>query len=507
MFKFISNKIDKLLVAQVESVQGDFKSYIECLENGYFKDKLSFGISEEKRGFLTANPATDPGALFCGGMGSGKSIAMKHTVVTHFLSNSQNTIYLLYDAQKGMEDYRVLFDQKGNVAMALNDDSKIIPIIEMIYEEMEARKFEFSKIGANGLPDYENKLKEKNPNDPGLARIILCAEEFHTIPNSEQIKYSFKSDNAGTAAYKLRQLMKVGRSYGFTLLAASQRATSDDFPSSLKTGISNMFAFRVSNSNDVNFMGLPQAADIRQGQQGRCAYLGSTGFMQFPAFGNPKDPRTGDAIIRKLIAKYAKPFNAKMLKYTIEDFQKAFAGEGNDGMVDVYPYKSVIENVGQYRFEKVVSKFLKAFDFKVTKQPNEALIAQMIAERDGEKYAVLTISGRSSGTDKMAKSLKDCLSLLGTQKVMIFGTDSLSSSLSSLFGKDSIVLDSDDLKQIAKVLDNRSTLEANNQYEELYNKMPLAKKIKEEKRPDIDVDHDEVDDLLNGRTDDDDDEN
>lgn len=490
----------KLLLAEIEKEQGDLRSYMEELEKGHFRNLLNYGIADKKRGFFLLNPLTDPGALYCGAMGSGKSVAMKYTLITSLLSNGDNTIFLLYDGLKGMTDYRMMFDYTKNVAYAVNDGAKIVPLIDMVYGEMISRKEEFSKYKATNIDDYNKIMKEKNPNTPELARIILAVEEFHTIPTSEYVKFSYSVDTPGSVANQFKELMRVGRSYGLCLLAATQRAVADDIPSTLKVGLSQMMAFRVSNPGDVAAMNISHAADIRPGNPGRCAYM--DGFIQFP---NLTDP-----VADWLLKKYYKPLTARCLKYNISDFQKAFSGEGNSGMVLVKPLKDLLANQKQFKPEDLTKRILNSFDFSVENQKNEAYVPNLIAERDGKRYSVLVITNPSiQGTEKGAQALKDAMKFLKTDSVMAVSLDkTIPSAISSLIKKENgLMIDFEDTQRIAMVLDNQKLLEEKGDFEESFNNLPLARKIEKVvssenlKKPsndeyDMDEEYDETQDIL-----------
>lgn len=462
--------LKKLLIASPEKEQGDMKSYIKMVESGGFKDMFCFGIAEEKRGFLLVNPLTDPGALYCGGMGSGKSQAMKFTLITHLISNSQNTIYLLFDGIKGMGDYKIMFDLKDNVAYAINDPAKIVPIIDMVHAEMMARKEEFAKVNASSIKEYDAIMSQRDPSYPGLAKIVMAMEEFHSIPNSEYVKFAYMVDNHGSVANQMKELMRVGRSYGLTLIAATQRAVSDDFPSTLKAGISQMMAFRVSNPNDVSAMNLSHAQDIRAGNSGRCAYQG--GFIQFPYFGDTDD------VPAWLIKKYYKPLKAKTFKYGIEDFHKAFGGEGNDGVLLVKPFKEIVMNNKQFNHIKIAERFLKRFNFMIEEQRNEAFMCNMLAERDGKKYAILVITNTNTMTsEKAAQSFKEAMTYFKADSAIAICVDRTVSMPISKFVNSvgGIVADNEDLLKIASVLDNRDKVELE-EFEKMMKNLVFSKK-------------------------------
>jgi hypothetical protein len=494
-YNLLTNFNEKVLVAPVLKPQGDLGTYIEALESGLFKDKLFYGISQKRRGFALLNPFTDPGALYVGKMGSGKSIGMKTTLFTHLLANSENTLYLLYDDLKSMSDYKIFFPLINNVAYAINDKDKIIPVIEMLYAEVMERKKVFTANGnSNGVLEFEKFMKSKDSSFPGIARIILCIEEFHSVTNNEKIKFAYKSEVEGTVAFKLRELMKIGRSYGVTLLAATQKATGDDFPSTLKSGISMMNAFKVSNAGDVSYMGgdLGLAADLPANTPGRCLGNNDFGEIQYPWI--------PDNIGQMLINDYVKPLTAKMYKFQLKDFQTAFGGIGNDGMVDVLSFQTVLANYEQFNFNKITEKFLKAFDFKVTPQPNTLFVANFIAERDGEYFAVFSVGSNKANPqqlDKKIVALKDTLPDLSKslgitieKTIMIFAESGPMSAKSSKDG--SFILERFELDRIADFLDNKENYTEEVQ-KVLYEKMPLSRKPKDVSLNKADIEKDMMD--------------
>jgi len=463
--------LDKLLLSPEPEEPGGIHSYIEGIKTNLFKDMFCFGISEGRRGFHLINPLTDPGALYCGGMGSGKSIAMKFTLITHMLANSENTIYILFDGLKGMSDYKLMFKYTKNVAYAINDMAKIVPVIDMVHAEMMSRKVEFSRVGAANYIEYDKIMKAKDPSHKSISRIVLACEEFHSIPNSEYVKFPFMVDNQGSVAFQLKELMRVGRSYGLTLLAATQRAVSDDFPSSLKAGISQMMAFRVNNINDVSAMNVAHAADIRPGNPGRCAYM--DGFIQFPYM--------EDEVAEFLLNKFYKPFNAKLLKYQVEDYQKAFLGEGNEGVLYVKPYTEILKNYKQFNQVKIAERFLKAFGFKTKDQTIKAYNCNLLAERDGRKYVVLVITDSATmGTAKAASSLKESIVQLKQDSAIVISIDkqvpsAFTSMISSVNG---YTIDVEDFYKAAGILDESKNLD---DFDQMINSLPIM--VKKENPP------------------------
>lgn len=486
MSKLIRKVLNKLLLAPTEKVEGDVKSYVKAIESGRFKDKIVFGISDEERGFHSLDPVKQPGALYCGGMGSGKSIAMRFSVGTHIAVNSENTFYILVDTLKGMTDYTMLFKDdtddfgniikenpyKKNVVAAVNDTSKIVPVVDMIHAECMSRKEEFSRVGANNIYSYDRIMQEKaeesGENFDGLARMMICIEEFHAIPNSPQVKFAMRVDQQGSIANKLKELMRVGRSYGIFFMFATQRATSEDVPSQLKPGLSMMMAFRMNNPGEASAMNLPHAQEIGVKQRGRCAY--EDGFIQYPYI--------DDKVLDVMLKKYYKPLKAKLLKYKSEDYHEALGGEGNDGMVWIKPFKDIIKFASQYDIKTITRRLLKEFKIEVELQENEAYVADMIGTKYDDRYAIRLINTREQGSKKEIEALQKGAEILGCNKILVIVSDisppSGVSNLDRAQGDDSIILDNDDLIQIANMLDSRTELEEKGKFHELYLRYGIA---------------------------------
>jgi len=466
--------LEKILIAKVEDEEGSFETYVKAIENGKFRNMMFYGVGERQRGFVFTDPTLNPGALYIGGMGSGKSIAMRTTLVTHMCTNSQDTIYILMDPLKGMTDYAQLFDYKKNVAVSLNDPAKIVPVIDMIHKECMARKKRFSEgdIQASNIHQYNKIMRKRDPNYKGLASIILCIEEFHAIPSAPQVKFHMNVDRHGSTAYKMKELLRVGRSYGISMMAATQRATTDDVPSTLKAGLSQTMAFRVNSPGDATAANLPEAASISKNQKGRC--ITQEGYIQFPYIDNDT--------AQELLDKYYKPLEAELLNCDLNDFHKAFEGEGNRGQTKVAPLKELIEFANQFKFSDIVDRFLEEFDFEVEVQDNPALGVSSIAVKNGEKYAVLALEDRVS-SKFVKEKFEPGMKMLGCNKVLAITLDSRMPTDVETLAKNyqgSYLADKDDLLLIADTLDNKEKLKADGRFDEIYERLIFVKKEKDE---------------------------
>lgn len=531
--KKIKQVINNLFISPIPNVEGDVRSYLKAIDQGKFTNKLVYGLSDNVKGFLTYDPITVPGALYCGSMGSGKSIAMRFTVATHLATNSENTVFLLLDPAKGMTDYALLFDGKKkdfskNVAHAVNDEAKIVPLIDMIYDEAMQRKFLFSIFSSKNIYDIDEKLVEiynevlkiddfkdeedlynqlietssdnnnwpeivnelkalkeekklffkifnqlidlkskKEKKHSGLTRIIVCMEEFHKIPNSDYVKFNMQSDRPGSIANKMQDLSRIARSYGITMMVATQKGTSSDVPMSLKPGLKTMMCFKMSSPGEAGALNLPHANEITNNQVGRCAY--EDGFIQYPYL--------NDKALLELMNRYYKPLKSYFLAYDMKDYHTAFAGKGNSGMVKIKPFKDLIQFHNQFDLEDIIARLLDEFKIKTEPQENAAYVADQIGIKGNDRYAIKIIKDRSDGSDKMIKSLEKGAEKLNCNKILVIGIDFVPPALQRKEAQgegDFIVLDKDDLIQIANIFDNREVLQAQGSYNELYLQYQLS---------------------------------
>lgn len=451
---FLSKALEPLLQAKVDSEEITTQAYLQSIESGKWKGQMVYGVSESKRGFVTADPISQPGAFYVGGMGSGKSYGCRFTMTTHFCSSSEDTLYILCDPLKGMTDYKHLFPYKENVVTALDEVSKFTAVISMVYDEAMARKEAFTAVGAANIKQFNKLAHGKYPN--GIAQIIIVVEEFHKIPDSAEVKYSMNVDRPGSCAAQLKDLMRIGRSYGISFVLASQRATADDVPSSLKPGLTMLMAFRVNNAGDAAGIGLDKAADIKMDQRGRCIY--EDGQMQYPYFSD------GDAA--KLAKRFYKPMKAGLLKYRVSDYHTALSGEGAEGLVWVDPMTRIVKNPDQYNRVEFVRRVLSCFNFVSERQSNASMSLDLTATRDGKKYGVIVSTGgrrsrgdndEDKGSEKYLVAAKEGLGILGCDHLIFFSYDQINSRdldgvLSEVGG---YAIDLEDMKRISDVIDNK----------------------------------------------------
>lgn len=284
--------------------------YKERIRNNSFKDLMVYGIKEDTGEYLTIDPLSMPGSLFCGGMGSGKSMAARFSAVTHMLSNGDRSLYFFVDPIKGASDYKFLWTHnKENTISVINSFENFVSLVDFLHEEVSSRIELLKETTFPNLRAYNKNQKRSKP----VAEIHVFIEEFSAITQSNLIMFHTNVDIEGTTANKLKNLMRVGRSLGIYLNLSSPRATYTDIPGALKPGISHVMCFKVPSINDAAAMNLAHATEILMSEKGRCAYEDGN-FLQFPLL--------TDAMLPELFKEFSKPFKAKLLTKTVSELQK-----------------------------------------------------------------------------------------------------------------------------------------------------------------------------------------
>lgn len=446
-FKKIIDRVDQLFTVPLDKKEFTLKSYIEAIESGQWRDKIVLGILDRRKDYLTLDPVQAPGQMAIGGMGSGKSVAMRFTTATHIFCNSEKTLYVMVDPEKGMTDYKKFEALKSNVVWAVNSAEKFITVMDLLTQELEKRKEAFSKYGAKHIYEYEDLRKREDEKYQGLARIVLVFEEFHALVNNKNLNFHVNLERQGTTAGQFKNIMRIGRSFGFNVIIATQRATSDDVPSSIKPGLNTILAFRVNNPSDAAIANLPQAQDIRSQNRGRCAH--EEGMMQFPYL--------TDRAQDELLKRFFKPLKAELLAKPVSDYHRALEGEGTEGLVWVKPLSQLLEAKGQFDPKDIARRILKEVEFETENQSNEALVANLIAERDQKRYAVVVVSEREDASPKAMANLKISLEQLGCTSVIGICLDfSTPEALRSIVRETSgLITDKEELKHFAKLLENK----------------------------------------------------
>lgn len=253
----------------------NLKKYEKLIQSEELTNSFVYGIDLESDNYLIKSQIAEPGSLFVGSMGSGKSLAMKFSLFTNIVSNSKDTAYILFDPLKGMSDYKDLFHLK-NVYPIL--DFKITDVINYLHNEMIERKKLFSKESIVNIEDFNIKSK----SDFKLSKIVVAIEEWQSFIQSTYLNFNEKHEEFGSIAWKMKELFRVGRGYGIVFMAASQRAAEDELPSILKCGFSTIIGFKSTSLESVSRGNIPECVDIPVGFPGFGVLSHEKGLVQFP---------------------------------------------------------------------------------------------------------------------------------------------------------------------------------------------------------------------------------
>lgn len=513
--------------------------FLGKIESGEWYRKMVCGVSDKLQDFLVVDPLTNSGLLSIGGMGSGKTTTVKGIMCTSLASSSVCSAWFVVDvSDKGAGDYASMFQYKANVATALYEKQKLVPIMNMLFEELQQRSKRFKDMGgcahfleyedryrelalkyktifdklvaSTPLGSSENELLEEiatkdlliMPSDfnravleiskgqinseniksalyekkfVGVTQINVIFEEFHSIPNCKEVEFMENCNTEGTIAFMLKTLARTSRSSGFNIIVSTQRATYTEVPNDLKTGLNTTLCHRVNSGNDVPG-NIPHAADIKGHQRGRSAT--EEGFVQYPYFSG--------ASMEKLVNKYYKPLEGEMFAYKMSDYHKALSGTGSDGMCATMPLKFVVQNNQMFTARKIVERILPIFGYEFVSQDLTSLDISAVASKNGHKYGILIIAGSSgsrggfgkSVSDKKIANFKSELALIEADRFLVFSFEKGNSVpfRESDLSK-GIAMDFEDLLKMADIIDNQETTKVLGTFDKLFEGIPLTRDL------------------------------
>lgn len=273
----------------LDSVLGHVKS-------GASKGQFVFGKDEKTGKTITKSPVVEPGAIFVGGMGSGKTVAMKYTALMDRAINGELAKHYYVDLLKGATDFAPL-QTEDEAATVITEKEEFLEVLNLVYEEAQARMEAFKQVGAKDINEYCTKTKIK------LARITFFIEEAHAVFGQSGIDFWNKEDRVGTAAHSMVQLLRIGRALGISFMIASQRASTSDIPSLVIATLATKMFFGSASRTDCSILGFEHAENRKDLGRGLCAW--DDGFMQFPIL-------TDEEIKEVLLM--ASKFKGKLLK-------------------------------------------------------------------------------------------------------------------------------------------------------------------------------------------------
>lgn len=402
--------IENVFLPKKDSNEFTFDRYLRDLNDGIFREKMCLGICEQNGGtYLMKQFSIEPNALYVGAMGSGKSVAACFSLVTWMLSNSDQTILFIVDAVKGANDYRSLFKYQdtNQVFPVLSSEVGIHRVIDLIYDEAMARRELFNSVKAESIHAYEKATGKK------IARIILMFEEFHSIPYAiMNFERDFKVPL--TTANKFHTIMRIGRTMGTWVMAASQKSTKSDIPSEIVPNFTQKQIFRVSRAEAQYILGDSKAADIRSDQKGRCET--DYGSVQFPFM--PVETQ------EKLLDKFMRPLTAECAYLTPQVIKDYLGGRSTEELYRLKKLSDLVQMIDNIDGEIVVSmlhKFLGHTIESVNSLTDNNALSHVITWKNGTRVAVMTrVGSKVKITKKHVMQLSNGMAAQGCTRGILY---------------------------------------------------------------------------------------
>lgn len=487
--KNIKEKIHNLYEEDVNTDLVSAEAFNRQIMDGTFHRKYVFGITEKARGPELANPLQASGAILIGKMGSGKSASGSMTIYTMQMASGDSVFFILLDPDKQLGDYDLIFEDyncarglgkviKGSDTPDVKDISTVIAGISCAYEEFLARSRIMGLIGFDNIGAYEKyinendkktilkRLKQNNkdisdeemeqwyeeavPGDKRpikMAMIVILVEEFHALVTHPNFEWQENYREQGTPANKLFKLSKVGRSYGISLFAVSQRVAKD-IPSDLLAGLNNKLCFLPPSSYDASALNLDHASQIRAGEPGK--YACEDGFGQYPFM----EKET----IQKALEVHKKEYEGIHYGPSPSEIRDKLGNNSSVAeAIKKLSFTDVVANLVMYPLEDVASKFLERAGYTVKRTP-EDYPYELIAEKAGKKYGVKSVKevkrgfGPSKGLSKEKKEfINKHAKVKGFDGILVFTP---SESKMGGPGSSGDEISKDAMKNMAEVLDN-----------------------------------------------------
>lgn len=515
----LGEKLGHLFEGDIQTDMISAKAYQRMIEDGTFFRKYVFGVTQEDRGPALATPTTASGAIFIGKMGSGKSAGARHTVHTMDLAFGDSLFIILLDPIKTLGDYSLLFDNE-NVSYGLGrafkdaedpdvkDISTIIAGISCAWDEYLARTNVMGPAGFDNILFWEKFINESSEseakkrvkkNNPGwsdervnewyrlavpngkpvvMSYILLVIEEAHALMTHPNFDFFENAGETGTPAYKLKQLNKVGRSFGITTFAASQRVAKD-IPTDLLSGLNNKLCFRPATSYDASQLGLEHANEIKSEESGKYACeSGSNGYGQYPYM--------SDDAIKYLMEKYKKPYIGVHYGLQPKQIRDRMGNNSSiDEAMDDMTFTEVYANASLFPIESLATKYLKGAGYEVS-ESEEGAPYELIGLKNGARFAIKCVREVKQGhtySNGMSKEKIDMITKHATLKdnckdVFYF---SMSKGRGVGGGLGNNEMNKDKLKTLAEILDKK-TMYSEQEFLELVSDYPIFQTLENPKK-------------------------
>jgi hypothetical protein len=483
------NTINEIFEEEVDTDLISAYAFNRQILDGTFYKKYVFGVTEKRRGPELSNPLQASGAIFIGKMGSGKSESSAFTIYTMQMASGDCTYFILLDPEKQLGNYDLIFENdncarglgrviKGSDTPDVKDISTVIAGISCAYDEFLARSRVMGQVGFDNIGEYEKYINNNNkktilkrlmdnnksmtdeeaeewyeeavPDDKRpikMAMMVMLIEEFHALVTHPNFDYQENYREQGSPANKLYKLSKVGRSYGISMFAISQRVAKD-IPSDLLAGLNNKLCFLPPSSYDASALGLDHATQIRSGEPGK--YACEDGFGQYPFMEKDTAKRALEVHKKEYEGIHYGPKPSEIRDKLGNNSSVAEA-------IKKLTFGEVVANMVMYPLEDIASKFLNRAGFDINRTPDDYPY-ELIVEKGDEKFGVKCVKevkrgyGPSQGLSKEKKEfISKHAEVKGMNGVLFF-----SASASKNMGGSSDEIGKDAMKNMADILDNKN---------------------------------------------------
>lgn len=231
---------------------------------------FKFGYNLETKEMLKVDFLKEPNAIFIGGLGSGKSVAMRASLANWLIANKGRGTMFVVDLLRRADDHTpLLCDNRVHGVYTAEDFHSTL---EWLNKELDERERLFANTQVSNVVEYNTKSTEKI--DP----CILILEDLTDVI---ELTYDVKDiKNNGSTSFLLNRILEGGRAYGLWVIAATMRAAEKDIPLDVMNNFSNKLVFRI-REEEVRHLGVDmssRAIGIRE--KGMCHT--KKGVTQFP---------------------------------------------------------------------------------------------------------------------------------------------------------------------------------------------------------------------------------
>jgi DNA segregation ATPase FtsK/SpoIIIE-like protein len=186
------------------------------------------------------DPGITPHLLIAGSTGSGKSCFIKYLIMQLLRGHTPDTLRLFLVDPKYV-GFSIFKKTPFLYAPIISDAEKFKLVLEGIREEVEKRYKLLAKYDAENIDHLEKLAPEEAKN---LPKIIVIIDEFADIIDSHSWKVKEEIN------LLLKRLGQKARASGVHLILITQKATSTNIDSEIKTNLSGRISFKVASEND-----------------------------------------------------------------------------------------------------------------------------------------------------------------------------------------------------------------------------------------------------------------